>query len=265
MSGLSLKSFNELINLNASSNFLINYIMQNNYMLHPFQTSFATADYNSQVQKIANNISPEKITSDSKSTAESTSSSDDEQQPQTSTPSGIKRKIKQQKRKIKREFIKDGQQRASSKYKRKAGIIKKKILYDTLTGSQSSFLSICNKGFFSSFANDGKQIQSLMPKIMDAIETKEKNVKNSYASCKLTDENKPISTASQRIVNSKAKDKIIFASKAMCESKSIDFNDIEDSSDIETCIPFREVPIKIKKSTNKNQKENIKPTKAKKS
>ena len=260
MNNLSSENmFNELIALNASSNLMLNDILQNNYLIQ--QTSFTTADFNSHVHETANNISPEKITSETESSTETSSSSDIENQPVSSTPRGKKIK-KTHRRKLNCEFIKDCKQRASTKYRRRAGIIRKIKSYDTLTGSQSLFISICNKGFINSFANDGKEIQSLMPKIEDIIGAK-KNMKNSYTNCKLIDEGKHISTASQRILNSNAKDKIIFAKKGMSGSISIDFN-VNSScneSNNESVIDLK--TFKTKKRLKKKQKENKKPLKVK--
>ena len=237
-------SFNEIINLNRSSQLLMNDMIDpnqtlgllnvgysknddyqpSNTCLESFKTSIIKrSNVNRNIQMIAKNISPEKISS------ESDSNTDSEAESQPDNVNANKRK-----RKLKFEFIENSKVRASAKYKRKNGIYKKMKWFDRLTNSQSAFLSFSNKNKLTAYAEEGSRFKTLLPSIEKLIQKKSngKQTKSVFTNCNLeSEENKHISDTHQRIINSKSSDKIIYASRAMSSSKSYDY-EIEDSNSI---------------------------------
>jgi hypothetical protein len=202
--------------------------------LQTFSTSPSSHTSAYTVQMVANNISPEKESAEESDLSDDSSSMDNNEKhvnneidkKTTSTPNTKKGK----KRKIEKTFIKDPNKRASVKYLRKKGIIKKLKLFDILTGSKSAFLSYCNKNTFSSYLPLESPFQALMPAIEKLIDNKTE-LKNKYAFCSLADEGKNIREASQRILNSKPTEKIIYAKCAIAASKSMDFTESISSDD----------------------------------
>ena len=130
------------------------------------------------------------------------------------------------KRKINFEYIKNNQERADVKYKRNKGLIKKIEWFDKLTGSQSCLLTIDRKSKLKIFSN-GSLFNEAIPEIKAAL-SNEDNTKISEANCDLIDEKKEIWQSSQRIINHKENDEIMYrslpvSSNQMRCSRSIDF------------------------------------------
>ena len=96
--------------------------------------------------------------------------------------------------------------------------MKKKIdLFDILTASQSAFLSLSNKNKFSFYTAEGSRFEAIVPAIATLV-GKKPDSRSSYAYCDLKDEGKHIHETSERILNSRPGDKIIFA-RRMTSSK----------------------------------------------
>ena len=91
-----------------------------------------------------------------------------------------------------------------------------------------------------------------MPAIEDLIENK-KESNNKFTFCDLKDEGKPISSTSERILNCKSHEKVIYANKKIRASKSIDFTqdcsdvDVDDESFTEKSKTNRKEIIRVKK------------------
>ena len=159
------------------------------------------------------------------------------------------------KRKIKFEYVKDNQDRASVKYKRYQGITTKIRWFDRLTGSQSCFLTLDRKSALKIFSN-GVSFDDAMPEISACISKDNSNVKQtkiSEANCDLVDEKKPLWQSSQRIINHHENDKIIYSSlllgrNHMRNSKSIDFMSFKS--------PVKEASNGLA-ITNENQKRRV--------
>ena len=144
-------------------------------------------------------------------------------------------------RKVKFDFIKDNQERASVRYKRNKGLINKIRWFDRLTGSQSCLFSINKKSNLTKFSN-GVVFDEKMTAIEKAIQNNSEQVKmtqttNSEANCYLIDEGKPMWESSDRIKNHLASDIIIYATsrKSDCQmrpSRSINFMDVNYTASI---------------------------------
>ena len=278
--GLFGNSFQEYIDLSSSSNIILNGIMahafstpvvpnqfdykqlnkENNYHLSPFRTDLST-DLIANIQRTANNISPEKSSSlESSSECSTASSTDSEESIEFVDSAARKVRQKKKKRKVKASFITNPKERASVKFRRKIGIIKKIKLFDTLTGSNSAFLSFCQKNKLSSYSKDGSKLADLMPKITDLALNSKKRTKNAYASCDLNQDSKYLIEPSNRILNCDITEKVIYTSSKISTSKSVDFSKVSSSDEVINIEPS----LIVKRATKKNkQKENIAPKKSK--
>jgi hypothetical protein len=201
------------------------------HILQPFFINSSASAYNSKILETASNISPEKYSlsesSESDGSFEHNNNGKKTKPNETSTP-----KTNKKKRNVKKAYIENAQERASVKYLRLKGLKKKIDLFDTLTASQSAFISLSNKNKFSFYTAEGSRFEAIVPAIATLVERKPDS-RSSYAYCDLKDEGKHIHETSERILNSRPGDKIIFA-RRMTSSKSIDFAKNVSSDEVDS-------------------------------
>ena len=174
-------------------------------ILQPFFNNSSASAYNYNILETASKISPEKYSLSESSESESSFEQNDNGKKtkpnETSTPKSNKKK-----RKVKKAYIENAQERASVKYSRLKGLKKKIDLFDILTASQSAFLSLSNKNKFSFYTAEGSRFEAIVPAIATLV-GKKPDSRSSYAYCDLKD--KHIHETSERILNSRPGDKII--------------------------------------------------------
>jgi len=172
---------------------------------------------------------------DCKSSSSSSSSSDCEagddqgfKQPKKKSKTTIKRKVNFQ-------FIEDADKRAQAKCNRYNGIIKKIKWLDCLTGSETLLMNLDRKGKLKTYSVNTGVFESVLPKYKNliGINKTKKQFKNSYALCDLKADSNKLSEASERILNCRDSDKIIYANAKMPMSRSVEFNSISSSDEEE--------------------------------